>query len=446
MNQLFTFTLSVLFFGGFIASVSYANVANNANKAALALNLESFAQTLKQNHPQFRELALEVKNAELRERITNPFGYTYNSSINTASEELTNGITVTNSDGSTTNASHTLNYTQAGRYNSSLQLTHAIPLMRNKDGINALLNTDLARIDSEITELRNKQTLHTLITTEQQQLIELTYQYEKLNVLNERNTLDTKQLRLITDKYNENLVDKTDVLLQQGTLATNKLDLTSTKETITKLTNAIHTLLGIQSFTLATDLFDYSTTLPELPKMDQLLSQQINELNIQKKQRELSSLKNQEERSVNMILGAEFTGEDAGPLSAIIRPSSDFGIGLEVSFPINSDTEYLKTKSKQQEIAIIKQQMATESRNRMRSLQNLRNDLTTTLQLIEIAKEQININEQSVREYQALYENNNTEFDFVLSANTKLVNSRLRYIEYIKNYHTLMLQYQAAVL
>ena len=446
MNQLFTFTLSVLFFGGFIASVSHANVANNANKAALALNLESFAQTLKQNHPQFRELALEAKNAELRERITNPFGYTYNSSINTASEELTNGITVTNSDGSTTNASHTLKHTQAGRYNSSLQLTHAIPLMRNKDGINALLNTDLARIDSEITELRNKQTLHTLITTEQQQLIELTYQYEKLNVLNERNTLDTKQLRLITDKYNENLVDKTDVLLQQGTLATNKLDLTSTKETITKLTNAIHTLLGIQSFTLATDLFDYSTTLPELPKMDQLLSQQINELNIQKKQRELSSLKNQEERSVNMILGAEFTGEDAGPLSAIIRPSSDFGIGLEVSFPINSDTEYLKTKSKQQEIAIIKQQMATESRNRIRSLQNLRNDLTTTLQLIEIAKEQININEQSVKEYQALYENNNTEFDFVLSANTKLVNSRLRYIEYIKNYHTLMLQYQAAVL
>jgi outer membrane protein TolC len=172
----------------------------------------------------------------------------------------------------------------------------------------------------------------------------------------------------------------------------------------------------------------------------------ILELKIAKLQRELKSLNNQDLSDINLALSATLNGDNNTLGKAFSEVGTTFAVGLEIALPLASDLSKNQILSKTNQIQITKEQIKSQLIDNNNNINSLINDIATTNKLISLSKEQIELNSKSATEYQKLYNDNNTELNFVLSAKNKLISSQLSLLEYLKTYHILMLDYKTSTL
>jgi outer membrane protein TolC len=422
-----------------------------------ALNQAEFRELLIKNHPKFIEFDLTTQNTNLAKKIANPSnGYNFSSKINYLNNDgnnnnsvdyitnsLTSSLSRKHQNGSDTVLSHTLSKTE-DKYDNSLSVNHNIPLNKNKGGINDNLNYDLADFDIQINILQDKINRETFINNQIKKLIDLKFLSQKLIVIQQKNKIDKEQLKIITDKFEQGLVDQTDVLSQQISLTANKLDIFNLQEQINKLKDEIKNLLNITNFKVDFNLENLSS----ITQVDNnnLSNIKILELKIAKLQRELKSLNNQDLSDINLALSATLNGDNNTLGKAFSEVGTTFAVGLEIALPLASDLSKNQILSKTNQIQITKEQIKSQLIDNNNNINSLINDIATTNKLISLSKEQIELNSKSATEYQKLYNDNNTELNFVLSAKNKLISSQLSLLEYLKTYHILMLDYKTSTL
>ena len=420
----------------------------SANVAAI--NSSEFVKLLEQNHPFFAIQKYNKINLEIAKDIANPYqDWMFNSSINhTTNNQLIgdnnviiNSINKENISGSKFSLTNTTAKNQSKNNNHSniLNIKYNIPLGKNKSGINSKLKQDIVKINIEINNLQTKINNTNFININLKKLFTLKFLMEKVRINQKQLTNSKQQLKIIKDKFNNNLVDKADVLLQENNYQNQQISLISVKRELSSNKKELQKLINKKINSLTVNLIKLQNIDNAFFSPNKTSKVKIIELKKQIYNRELSSSYNKNKTQIDLNVSAR--NSKKGNSSFAGNSDNSIGIGLEISLPIGNTTN--KNIIKQQKNSIItlnkeKEQTILELNNQY---ENIISRISTTKQIISINQQQIKNSTAKTKEYEKMYINSNTELKFVIDARTQQQQIELSYFSNLLQYKNLILDY-----
>ena len=438
---------------------------------AQAITEQAFVEQLKKTHPFFNQQALssQIKYIEKQATKANE-DWIIALDAQYKDEDVSNVSSITSYDQldtSSLTSSATRKFTQTGsditlkhtwkdksedlntsRNTFSVDYTH--PLLKNKDGINDRLNTDIAQFSIEKNTLDRLEQEEDFILKNLQRFIDLAYAQEQQTINENRLLLAKQELDLVNKRYAASVVEKVDVLLQEDAYQRAKQQLLQAQQDLALLRREIAITLSLDydKVVANTDLykayvFDASSLKNQLQTQSRALK--LLEIDQQILRRQLQSYQNQSQAKLDLKLGLTRDGEKDNFSDSLSHQSTSWNVGLGLSYPLGgvksnsdiakSEIELTKSREKQQEKLLeLHVQAAT---------------LKEKIQLLEVMmqsnREQIVIAKARTIEEKKRYTNGNGQASFVINAQNNEQSVALSYAQVAKNYQKSVLEFKATI-
>ncbi len=244
---------------------------------------------------------------------------------------------------------------------NKFSIDYVHPLLKNKNGINDRLSTDLASIDIQINNLDLIEKQEGFIKDKLKKFVDLAYAQQQIIINNQRLDLAAQELELVKEKFNASVVDKVDVLLQEDAYQGAKQQQLQAQQDLDLLRNEIAIILNIDVSNVSAEIDLYKSYTVINDNLNDYLSSksrvlQITDLNHNLLKRQLKSDKNESEVELNLNLGIISEGEDTNYSDSISSQSPTWNVGFGLSYPIGGTKAKSNIEKTQIKITKLKQQ------------------------------------------------------------------------------------------
>ena len=439
--------------------------------SAQAITEQTFVEQLKKTHPFFNQQALssQIKLIEKQATTANE-DWTIALDAQYKDEDVSHVSSITaydQLDTSSLTSSATRKFTQTGgditlkhtwkdksedlntsRNTFSVDYTH--PLLKNKDGINDRLNTDVAQLSINKNALDRLEQEEAFILKNLQRFIDLAYAQEQQNINENRLLLAQQELDLVNKRYAASVVEKVDVLLQEDAYQRAKQQLLQAQQDLTLLRReiAITLALDFDNVIAKTDLykaykFDTTSLKNHLQSQSRVLK--LLELDQQILRRQLKSYQNQSKAKLDLKLGLSRDGEKDNFSDSLERQSTSWNVGLGLSYPLGG----VKNNSDISKAKIELEKSREAQQEKLLDLHVQAATLKEKIQLLEAMmlsnREQIVIAKARTVEEKRRYANGNGQASFVINAQNNEQSVALSYAQVAKNYQKSVLEFKATI-
>ncbi len=438
---------------------------------AQALTEQDFVERLRASHPFFNQQALSSKIKLIEKRATeaNEDWVVAIESLYQSQDKDSNDISTTaaNLDTASVGISTSRKYADTGSditlthtwidksrstdtTNNGFSLDYTYPLLRNKDGINDRLSTDVAQIAISKNTLEQLEAQESFVLSKLSRFVDLAYAQEQSLINEQRLALAKKELNLVKEKYAASVVEKVDVLLQQDAYQTAKQKHLQAQQDLTLLRHEIAIMLdlGFEQIVANTDL--YKTYSPNIADLKAYLSKnsrvlKINHLSQKTLKRQLLSFKNASEAKLDLNLGVSSAGENSNYSKSLSNQSTTWKVGLGLSYPLGG----IEANSNIEKANIELENLAQSKREQ---LLNVYTQAKTLKEKIQLLKEMMHSNQAQIEiakartvEEKQRYNNGNGQASFVINAQNNEQVVKLSYTQVAKNYQKSVLEFKASI-
>ena len=435
-----------------------------------AMNQYEFVERLKNTHPFFSQQALSSKIKQVEKRATTAnqdwiIGINSNYKNEDASDIVNS--TYSKLDTTSVNISATKKLLKSGSNitfkrslidtNKDINTTrnrfsvdYSYPLLRNSNGINDRLNTDIAQIAIEQNALERAEQEEDFILQKLKDFIDLAYAQEQLAINQSRLTLANQELNLVKQKFAASVVDKVDVLLQEDAYQAAQQQLLQARQYLAVLRHKIATNLALDFEQAFAKINLYKVVkLSNKHSKNQLLTNnrliKIIDLERRAAKRQLSSFKNKDLAQLNLNLSLASEGENNNYSNSIKNQSPTWDIGLDLSYPLGGIQSSSDIEKTQLQLARLQQLKQQQLLNLYAQASALREKIDLLMQTLESNKKQIKIAKARTIEEKKRYSNGNGEASFVINAQNNEQNAQLNYAQVATDYQKSALEYMATL-
>lgn len=329
-------------------------------------------------------------------------------------------------------------------------LDYTYPLLRNKDGINDRLNTDVAQISIEQNALEKLEKEENFILKKLVRFIELAYAQEQQTINENRLSLANQELNLVKQKYAASLVDKVDVLLQKDAYQRAQQQLLQAQQDLILLRHeiAIMLALDINKIVAKIDLYKiHETSSLNLKNQSLKASRLLKITDLEQKilKRQLLSFKNKSEMKLDFNLGLVSEGENTNNSDSLSNQSPTWKVGLGLSYPlgaVKSNSNVRKSELQLAQLAQYKQEQLLDLNTQATTLKEKINLLN---KILKSNQKQITIAKARTVEEKNRYANGNGQASFVINAQNNEQTAQLSYAQVAKKYQKAVLEFRATI-
>ncbi|CAC9592293.1 hypothetical protein BHECKSOX_1122 [Bathymodiolus heckerae thiotrophic gill symbiont] len=424
-----------------IASTLSIALLFSINSAAMTQT--EFVERLKNNHPFFAQQKLDQQTTKL-DYIASSANQDWILSSSIDSANKLNIQTSSATIGATRNLASTgadlvvSNVWSDGTATDKLVVSYTQPLLKNAFGVNDLLATDLSKIKIDIDMLIREQSAEVFILAQLYKLVDLSYAQQQLMLANHRLTLAKQELSLMKDKFEQSIVDRVDVLLQEDSYQRVLQKQLQAEQDLDLLKQELSIVLSVSIGSVYSD-YDLYQLYQSMPNNLQVqLEENTAEMKLAKLEqavlkRQLLSDKNSTQAQLDLTLGA--TNEN----------NNNWNIGLGLSYPLGN-TEAKSTLEKTQiGLAKIKQSTAEQLLNLTVKAGVLTKKLQHLTKLLNTYQARIKIAEARALAEKKRYELGNSQVSFVISAQNNVHDVNLAYAQAAVKYQKSVLEFKAVI-
>jgi len=333
---------------------------------------------------------------------------------------------------------------------NKFSLDYTYPLLRNKDGINDRLDTDVAQIAIEQDALDRAEQEESFILKKLKRFIDLAYAQEKQLINERRLSLANQELNLVKEKFAASVVNKVDVLLQEDAYQRAKQQLLQAQQDLTLLRHEIAITLAIDfdQVVAKVDLFKaYMPKSAHLKKQLLTNSRVLKIIDVKQKtlKRQLLSFKNEFQAKLDLNLGLSSEGENTNYSSSLENQSPTWNIGLGLSYPLGGIKSSSNIKKAQIKLARLKQNKQEQLLELSVQATTLKEKINLLAQMLKSNKKQISIAKERTIEERDRYSNGSGQASFVINAQNNEQNAQLSYVQVATSYQKSVLEYRATL-
>jgi outer membrane protein len=416
---------------------------------ATAMTQIEFIDRLKNTHPFFTQQGLEKQSSQL-DYVASTANQDWvlgssidsenklNKQISSGSISATHKMVDSGADVSISKSWSDISSKTTALTSDKFLVNYTLPLLKNVNGVNDRLLTDLSSIKTDITSLKLEQSEEAFVLTQLFKLVDLSHAQQQFSLTSSRLELAEKELKLVKDKFSQSVVDKVDVLLQEDAYqrayqqhlqAEQDLDLLKQELAITLNMSA-------QSMSSEFDLYQlYQSNLGNLRKHLQVNTTEMKVAKLEQEllTRQLKSDKNNTELKLDLNLGA---GRDIDDI---------WNVGLDLSYPLGNTKAKSALGKTQIEITKAKENTAELLLKLTIQASVLDKKVDHLAKLLNSYQARIEIAKSRAQEEKRRYELGNSPVSFVISAQNNVQEVRSSYAQAALKYQKSVLEFQAAV-
>jgi outer membrane protein len=416
---------------------------------ATAMTQIEFIDRLKNTHPFFTQQGLEKQSSQL-DYVASTANQDWvlgssidsenklNKQISSGSISATHKMVDSGADVSISKSWSDISSKTTALTSDKFLVNYTLPLLKNVNGVNDRLLTDLSSIKTDITSLKLEQSEEAFVLTQLFKLVDLSHAQQQFSLTSSRLELAEKELKLVKDKFSQSVVDKVDVLLQEDAYqrayqqhlqAEQDLDLLKQELAITLNMSA-------QSMSSEFDLYQlYQSNLGNLRKHLQVNTTEMKVAKLEQEllTRQLKSDKNNTELKLDLNLGA---GRDIDDI---------WNVGLGLSYPLGNTKAKSALGKTQIEITKAKENTAELLLKLTIQASVLDKKVDHLAKLLNSYQARIEIAKSRAQEEKRRYELGNSPVSFVISAQNNVQEVRSSYAQAALKYQKSVLEFQAAV-
>ena len=333
---------------------------------------------------------------------------------------------------------------------NKFSVDYTLPLLKNLDGINDRLNTDLADIDIKISNIDTLEKKENFVLKYLQKFIELAYLQEQNDINNQRVDLAKQELKLVEDKFSQSVVDKVDVLNQQDAYQRALTQQLQAKQELELMRYELSLVLNLDKHSIRSNIDLYKLFDTGIVNIKQYIISnsrvlKIADLKIDKLNRQLKSNKNKSLADLDLSLGLTTEGEKPTYSESIENQSASYTLGLELSYPIGgieSSSAIQKNQSQINQAIEYKDEQLVDLHAKSKVSYEKIKLLSSMLKL---SKEQVKIAKARTAEEKRRYANGNSQASFVINAQDNEMSSKLNYTKVAKNYQQAARDYLSSI-
>lgn len=410
---------------------------------SLAMTQSDFVERLKMVHPFFTQQGYSQQTSELDYIATTANQDWVLSGTIDSANKLNTQIS-----SSTINATQNLVDTGAditisnvwsdGSDADKLTVSYTHPLLKNVNGVNDLLASDLSKIQIDINTLKRTQNTEKFVLSQLVKLIDLSFAQQQLELTTQRLALSEQELTLVKEKFAQSVVDQVDVLLQEDAYQRTLQKQLQAEQELDLLKAELSIILNLPPKLIHSDFNLYQLYENNLGDVTTYLRENTAEMKIAKLdqallQRQLLSDKNNTQAQLDLQLGVSNKNDN------------DWNIGLGLSYPLG-DTK-AKTALEKTYINLSKaKENSAEQLLNLRVTQNvLSKKLTHLTKLLNTYQARIKIANSRALEEKKRYELGNSQISFVISAQNNVHDVKLAYAQVATSYQKTILEYKATI-
>lgn len=410
---------------------------------AVAMTQSEFVDRLKNTHPFFTQQGLEQQVSQLNYTASKAnqdwvLGSSLdsknqlNNQISSGSISATHNLVDTGADVSITNT-----WTDATTSDQFL-VNYTHPLLKNSGGINDRLSSDLSRIKVEISALKLKQNAEAFVLSQLFKLLDLSNAQQQFALTANRLKLADQELKLVTDKFAQSVVDKVDVLLQKDAYQRAYQQHLQAEQDLALLKQELAITLDMPVESVVSDYDLYQLYRTNVDDLSRHLKQYTTEMQTAKLEqalltRQLNSDKNNTQLQLDLKLGAGYDTDDI------------WNVGLGLSYPLGNTKAKSAVEKTQIELTKAKENAAELHLQLTAKASVLEKKVTHLEKLLSSYQARIEIAKSRAQEEKRRYELGNSEVSFVISAQNNVQEVRSNYAQAALSYQKSVLEFQAAI-
>lgn len=416
---------------------------------AMAMTQIEFVDRLKNTHPFFTQQGLEKQSSQL-DYVASTANQDWvlgssidsenklNTQISSGSITASHKLVDTGADVSISKSWSDISSKTTALTSDKFLVNYTLPLLKNVNGVNDRLLTDLSSIKTNITSLKLEQSEEAFVLAQLFKLVDLSHAQQQFSLTSSRLELAEQELKLVKDKFSQSVVDKVDVLLQEDAYQRAYQKHLQAEQDLDLLKQELAITLDMpaQSMSSEFDLYQlYQSNLGNLRKHLQVNTTEMKVAKLEQEvlTRQLKSDKNNTELKLDLNLGA---GRDIDDI---------WNVGLGLSYPLGNTkaksalgkTQIELTKAKENTAELLLK-LTIQASVLDKKVDHLAKLLNSYQARIEIAKSR-------AQEEKRRYELGNSPVSFVISAQNNVQEVRSSYAQEALKYQKSVLEFQAAV-
>ena len=414
---------------------------------AVAMTKIEFVDRLKNTHPFFTQQGLEQQSSQL-DYIASTANQDWvlgglidsknqlNQQISSGSVSATHKLVDSGADVSISKTWSDVKTTTLT--SDKFLVNYTLPLLKNANGVNDRLLTDLSSIKANITSLKLMQSEEAFVLAQLFKLVDLSHAQQQLSLTSSRLELAEQELKLVKDKFAQSVVDKVDVLLQEDAYQRAYQQQLQAEQDLDLLKQELAITLNMpaQSMTSEYDLYQlYQSDLGNLRKHLQVNTTEMKTAKLEQEviTRQLKSDKNNTELKLDLNLGA---GHDTDDI---------WNVGLGLSYPLGNTKAKSALGKTQIELTKAKESTAELLLKLTIQASVLDKKVVHFAKLLNSYQARIEIAKSRAKEEKRRYELGNSPVSFVISAQNNVQEVRSSYAQAALKYQKSVLEFQAAV-
>ena len=416
---------------------------------AMAMTQIEFVDRLKNTHPFFTQQGFDKQSSQLDYvASTANQDWVLGSSIdseNKLNKQISSGsITATHkmidsgADVSISKSWSDISSKKTALTSDKFLVNYTLPLLKNVNGVNDRLLTDLSSIKTDITSIKLEQSEEAFVLAQLFKLVDLSHAQQQFSLTSSRLELAEKELKLVKDKFSQSVVDRVDVLLQEDAYQRAYQQHLQAEQDLDLLKQELAITLDMpaQSMSSEFDLYQlYQSNLGNLRKHLQVNTTEMKVAKLEQEllTRQLKSDKNNTELKLDLNLGA---GRDIDDI---------WNVGLGLSYPLGNTKAKSALGKTQIEITKAKENTAELLLKLTIQASVLDKKVDHLAKLLNSYQARIEIAKSRAQEEKRRYELGNSPVSFVISAQNNVQEVRSSYAQAALKYQKSVLEFQAAV-
>ena len=410
---------------------------------AVAITQSEFVERLKNSHPFFTQQGFDQQ------------AYQLDYVASTANQDwmLTGSVdsanTLNNQTSSATiGATHSLVATGAdvtignvwsdGTATDKVSVSYIHPLLKNSQGVNDQLTSDLSKIKADINSLKLIQNSEKFILSQLFKLVDLSYAQQQLTLTTRRLELSQEELTLVKDKFSQSVVDQVDVFLQEDAYQRALQKQLQAEQELDLLKQELAVILNMPFEAISSDYNLYELYQANLSDLQVQLRDNTTEMNIAKLeqtllQRQMLSDENNTQVQLDFKVGA--SNEN----------NNDWNVGLGLSYPLGDTKAKSALEKTQVSLFKAKENAAEQLINLTVKASVLNKKLSHLTKLLNTYQARIKIAKSRSLAEKKRYELGNSQMSFVISAQNNVHEINLSYAQAAVNYQKSVLEFKATI-
>jgi outer membrane protein TolC len=408
---------------------------------AAAMTQSEFVDRLQNTHPFFTQQGFDQQVSQLNYISSTAnqdwvlSGLIYTDSIYQKPENISAQKNLTK-----TGASLTLANSWSDDTNStnifSIDYTH--PLLKNYQGVNDQLASDLSEVQININTLNRAQSAEKFVLSQLFKLVDLSYAQQQLALTTQRLELSQQELSLVKEKLAQSVVDQVDVFLQEDVYQRVLQKQLQAEQELDLLKEELSIILNMSPKLVHSSFDLYELYKANLDNTQIYLRENTTEMKIAKLeqvllQRQLLSDKNNTQVQLDLKLGASNKNDN------------DWNIGLGLSYPLGDTKARSDLEKTQITLSKTKENIEEQLINLTVKARVLNKKLTHLTKLLNTYQTRIKIAESRALAEKKRYELGNSQVSFVISAQNNVHDVNLAYAQAAVNYQKSVLEFKAVI-